>query len=416
MASIRTAAWNIFRNKDPVESISLGPSVLYNPGPTVNRYSGVGIDGDLTTAIINRMSTDASAVRLEHVKIDQNGGFIERVDDGIGECLVWEANIDQSGRDFVFDMVYSMLEDGAVAAVPIKADNWPNDYGSFDVLEIRVGKIVDGKAQHVQVDLYNERSGIKEQIWVPKRHCAILTNPFYMVMNHSNSTLRRLTDKLALLDVIDKQSGSGKLDLIIQQPYAIKSKIQREKATAEIQDLEERLANSKLGIGFVDSTQKVIQLNRSVENNLMSQVEYLTSMLYSRLGVTPEILNGTATEGTMQNYYTRTIDVLLNTICDEFERKFLTKTARTQGHAFRYYRDPFSLTPSSAMPDIVDKLSRNEVLSPNELRTSMGYPPSTDPSADELRNRNLYGPEEALPVDPAGLGGDTSLDGGLNEV
>lgn len=385
--------WNAFRNKDPS---------YYNP--TAAFYGGVvstsrpdrrrasqpyGSDRTIATAIYNRIATDCASVRIHHCRLDYTGGFLEEIDSGLNNCLTLDANIDQTGRAFIQDFVMSMLDEGVAVAVPVDTTLDLVASGSFDIETMRVAKVVNWYPRDVTLEVYNDVKGIHEQIRLPKSKVAIVENPFYAIMNEPSSTMRRLVKTLAMMDVVDEQSSSGKLDLIIQLPYSVKSETRQKHADDRRKKIEDQLEGSKYGIAYIDSTERVTQLNRPVENNFMSRVEYLTSMLYSQLGMTLEILNGTASEDTMTNYYKRTIDVILQAIVDEFERKFLTKTARTQRQAIRYYRDPFSLTPTAAIADIADKFTRNEILSPNEVRGIVGFKPAADPKADELRNRNI---------------------------
>lgn len=391
-------AWNAFRNKDPIYQdvgrASEPGSTGYYPGylsymyPDHRRLSA-STDRTLITAIYNRIATDVSMANIRHVRTDENHMFKEEISSGLNNVLTTEANIDQTGRAFVMDFVLSMLDEGVVAAVPIDTSVNPNVAGSFDILSMRVGKVVGWKPNSVSLEVYNERLGRREMIEMAKGSVALVENPFYHVMNEPSSVLKRLTRKLALLDAIDDDISNKKMDVIVQLPYVIKNQSKREQAEERRRQLEEQLENSKLGVGYIDGTERVIQLNRPLENNLMPQIEYLTSMLYSQLGLTPEIMNGTADESVMMNYYKRTIDVILQAICDEFERKFLTKTARTQRQAIQFYREPFSLTPTSTIADIADKFTRNEILSPNEVRGIVGFMPSSDEAANELRNRNI---------------------------
>ncbi len=423
LSSRMKRAWNAFRNKDPVVGALTDPRVKegfpdYSPGfmttsrPDRVRFSP-GIDKTLAAAVYSRIATDAAQATFRHVRVDPNGTFLEEMDSGLNNVLTREANIDQSGSAFTLDMILSLLDEGCIAVVPVDTSLNPEVNNSYDILSMRTGKIVGWKPDRVQTRLYNERVGRHEDIWIAKSACAIIENPFYNVMNEPNSTLRRLTRKLALLDTIDDEIASKKLDLIIQLPYVVKNKTKQEQADERRKQLEEQLEKSKLGIGYIDGTERVIQLNRSLENNLMSQVEYLTSMLYSQLGITADIMNGTASEATMINYYTRTIDVILNAIADEFERKFITKTGHTQGQAIRYFRDPFSLTPTTIIAEIADKFTRNEILSPNEVRGIVGFRPSSDEAANELRNRNISMPVgmEPVPAMASGYeeGGDDTL-------
>jgi len=388
-------AWNAFRNKDPSDPIPI-VGVDYNGGVVSltrpdrrHSFSYNGTDQTIAVAIYTRIATDAASVVVHHCRVDNMGGFEAEMDSGLNQCLTLSANRDQTGRAFIQDLVMSMLDEGCVAAVPVDTSINPNTHDGFDIQSLRVGKILQWYPDRVQVEVYNERKGIKEPVTIDKSAVAIVENPFYAIMNEPNSTLKRLMRKLAMLDAIDEQSSSGKLDLIIQLPYVTKSDTRKKQAEERRQQVEKQLAGSKYGIAYIDGTERVTQLNRSVENNLLQQIEYLTSMLYSQLGITQDILNGTAKEDTMTNYYKRTIDVILNAIVDEFTRKFLTKTARTRNQAIRYYRDPFSLTPTNAIADIADKFTRNEILTPNEVRGIVGFKPAQDPKADELRNRNI---------------------------
>ena len=392
-------AWNVFNNRDPIVGsiTNRSPSdtyVDYAPGFTSSyhpdhRKFSPGIDRTLAAAIYSRIATDAAQANFRHVRVDENGTFREELKTGLNSILTVEANKDQTARAFMLDFIISILDEGVAAAVPIDTSVNPYATNSYDILSMRTGRIMGWQPDRVQVQVYNDRTGNREQLWLDKRTVAIVENPFYNVMNEPNSTLRRLTRKLALLDSIDDSIASKKLDLIIQLPYVVKNKTKQEQADERRRQLEEQLEKSKLGVGYIDGTERVIQLNRSLENNLMSQVEYLTSMLYSQLGITAEIMNGTADESTMMNYYKRTIDVILQAIVDEYKRKFLTKTARTQGQSIQFYRDPFSLTPTTVIADIADKFTRNEILSPNELRGVVGFMPSSDEAANELRNRNI---------------------------
>jgi hypothetical protein len=340
-------------------------------------------------SVYNRIALDAAAIDIFHARLDKDGRFTEEIQSGLNECLTLNANIDQTGRAFLQDVVMSMMDEGVVAIVPVDTTIDPYMSGSFDIQSLRTGKVKVWYPNHVQVELYNDRTGRREEVVLPKKAVAIIENPLYAVMNEPNSTLQRLIRKLALLDVIDEQSGSGKLDLIIQLPYIIKTPARKEQAEARRKDIEMQLAGSKYGIAYTDGTEKITQLNRPVENNLMKQIEYLTTMLYGQLGLTPEIMNGSADEKTMLNYYNRTVEPIIAAIVDEMKRKFLTKTARTQGQDIVYFRDPFKLVPVADLAEISDKLTRNEIASSNEIRQLMGWKPSNDPEADELRNKNL---------------------------
>lgn len=382
-------AWNAFNNKDP--TINYNPNVYYN-GSYINQSRprlSIGNERSIVNAIFNRIAADVAAVDIRHVRLDSNGRYTETINDGLNLCLTLDANIDQTGRALIQDAVMSMFDEGVVALVPIDTTISPVESGGFDILSIRTGKIKEWMPKHVRVEVYNERIGRREEIIVPKKMVAIVENPFYSIMNEPNSTLQRLIRKLNLLDVIDEQSGSGKLDLIIQLPYVIKTDARRQQAENRRKDIEMQLAGSKYGIAYTDGTERITQLNRSVDNNLMKQVEYLTDTLMGQLGITNEILNGTANETTMLNYNTRIVAVICTALVEAMQRTFLTKTARTQGQSISFFQDPFKLVPISAIADIADKFTRNEILSSNEIRGIIGFKPVDDPRADELRNKNL---------------------------
>lgn len=383
-------AWNAFKGRDPTPPGFWVSSSGYRPDRM--RFSR-GNERSIITAVYNRIAIDVSAITIQHIQTDGEGRFSEVRSSGLNECLTLSANVDQTGRAFLQDLVQSMFDEGCVAAVPIDTDDSPEGEntiaGSFDVDSIRVGKIIDWMPKHVRLYVYNELTGRKEEIVMPKKAVAIIENPFYSIMNESNSTVQRLIRKLNLLDAIDEQSGSGKLDMIIQLPYVVRSDARKKDAQRRRKELEDQLANGKYGIAYIDGTEKVTQLNRSVGNNLMSQIEYLVNLMYSQLGITQSIMDGTADEATMLNYYNRTIEPIVSGIADEMKRKFLTKTARTQGQSIFFYRDPFKLVPVSQVAEIADKFTRNEVMSPNEVRQVIGLKPSKDPTSDELRNRNL---------------------------
>lgn len=381
-------AWNVFKNRDPMTDMSwrLG----YGDSQRADRVIlSSNNEKTIVNAIYNRIALDVASLKFRHVRLDENERFKEEMSTGLNEVLKTEANLDQSGRAFVHDMVLSMIDEGVVAAVPVETTDDPEVSSSYDILQMRVGPIVEWYPQHVKVRLYNSVTGQRQEFTFRKRDVAILENPFYAVMNAPNSTLQRLIRKLRLLDVIDEQAGSGKLDLIIQLPYTIRSETRQQQAEVRRKSVEDQLAGNKLGIAYIDSTEKVIQLNRSVENNLLKQVEYLTSMLYSQLGFSQSILDGTADEQTMLNYQNKTVEPLASTITDEFKRKFLTKTARTQGQSVMFFTEPFRITPVSQIAEIADKFTRNEILTSNEIRQIIGIKPSDDPKADELRNSNL---------------------------
>ncbi len=379
--------WNAFRNRDPTQDFrDSGMTYYYRPDrPRFTR----GNERSIITSVLNRIALDVSAIDIFHVKLDKNGRFLNTIESGLNNCLTLSANADQTGRAFKQDAVMSMLDEGCVAIVPVDTSIDPNKSDSYQIDTMRVGKIIQWRPQHVQVRLYNEQTGKKEELWLPKRSVAIIENPLYAVMNEPNSTMQRLIKKLALLDVTDEQTASGKLDLIIQLPYVIKTEARRQQAESRRKDIEMQLAGSKYGIAYTDGTERITQLNRSVENNLMKQVEYLTNQLYSQLGITQAILDGTADEKTMLNYYSRTIEPIISAIVDEMKRKFLTKTARTQRQSIQFFRDPFKLVPVGDIAEIADKFTRNEIMTSNEIRQIVGMRPSDDPKADELRNSNI---------------------------
>lgn len=380
-------AWDAFRNNGMVlEYADTGPGYSYRPDRP--RFSG-GNERSIVTSVYNRIAMDCAAIMIRHVRLDDNGRFTEFIEDGLDYCLYQEANLDQTGRAFLQDSVQSMLDEGCVALVPVETSVNPKVTGSYDILSMRTGKILQWYPEHVQLRVYDERTGSKRNIVVPKRVVAIVENPLYAIINEPNSTMQRLIRKLNLLDVIDEQSSSGKLDLIIQLPYVVKSKARQEQAEERRRMIEDQLRNSKYGIAYTDGTEKVTQLNRPAENNLMKQIEYLTSMLYSQLGITQSIMDGTADEKTMLNYYNRTVEPIVSALADEMRRKFLTKTARTKGQSILFFRDPFKLVPVNDVAEIADKFTRNEIMSSNEIRQIVGLKPSDDPEADELRNKNL---------------------------
>jgi hypothetical protein len=385
-------AWNAFFNKDPTDYFkNVGTGYTYRPDrPRLTR----GNERSIVTSVYNRLALDASSVSIQHVRLDENNRFLSVIDSGLNSCLTVEANLDQTGRAFIQDIVMSMLDEGSVAIVPVDTTFNPEITGSYDILSMRTGQILEWYPSHVKVRVYNEKTGRKEDIVVPKSTVGIVENPLYAVINEPNSTMQRLIRKLNLLDVVDEQSSSGKLDLIIQLPYVIKTEARRQQADKRRQDIAEQLAGSKYGIAYTDGTERITQLNRPVENNLMKQIEYLTSMLYSQLGITQSILDGTADDKTMLNYYNRTIEPILSAIVDEMKRKFLTKTARSQLQSISFFRDPFKLVPVNEISEIADKFTRNEIMTSNEIRQIVGMKPSDDPKADELRNKNLSQPKD----------------------
>ena len=381
------SGWNAFRNRDPtgVYTQNIGPSYSYRQDR--NRFSR-GNERSIIVSVYNRIAMDAAAISMKHVQLDKNGRFSSEVNSGLNNCMNLEANIDQTGRAYMQDLVQSMLDEGVVADIPVETDKDPNLTESYQIRSMRTGKILDWYPRHVKVRVYNEETGQKEDIVLPKKNIGIIENPLYAVMNEPSSTMQRLIRKLNLLDAIDEQSGSGKLDLIIQLPYSVKSELRKKQADQRREDIIEQL-KGPFGIAYTDGTEKIIQLNRPIENNLMKQIEYLTSQLYSQLGITQTIMDGTADDKTMLNYYNRTIEPIVAAIADERKRKFLSKTARTQGQSIMFFRDPFKLVPVNDLAEIADKLTRNEIATSNEMRQVIGWKPSDDPKADELRNSNI---------------------------
>jgi len=381
-------AWNAFLNRDPTAefSVDVGRGSSYRPDRA--RFSR-GNERTIVTAVYNRIALDVADVNIKHSRTDENGNFLEVVTSGLNECLSVAANIDQTGRALIQDAAMSMLDEGCVAIVPIDTTFNPNVTGGYDIQSMRVGQILEWKPSHIKVRAYNEMKGIKEDILMAKSVTAIVENPFFAVMNEPNSTMQRLIRKLSMLDSVDEQSSAGKLDLIIQLPYIIKTEARRQQAEKRRREIEEQLEGSKYGIAYTDGTERIQQLNRPVENNLMKQIEYLTEMLYSQLGINAAVLDGTADEKTMLNYYNRTVKPILSAIVDEMTRKFLTKTARTQKQAILFFMDPFKMVPVSEIANIADRFTRNEILTSNEVRQIVGMRPSGDPKADELRNKNI---------------------------
>ena len=390
------SAWNAFRNQNPYPNYgdngSYGGS-YYRPDRV--RFTR-GNERSIVTSVYNRIALDVSSISIKHCKLDENGRYMSDINSGLNECLNLQANIDQTGRAFIQDVVMSMLDEGCVALVPVDTTFDPELTGSYDIQSMRTGKIIEWYPEHVKVQVYNEKTGKKEDVTVPKSIVAIIENPLYAVINEPNSTMQRLVRKLSLMDVTDEQTASGKLDLIIQLPYVIKTEARRQQADQRRKDIEMQLAGSKYGIAYTDGTERITQLNRSVENNLMKQVEYLTNMLYSQLGITQTILDGTADEQTMLNYYSRTIEPIISAITDEMKRKFLTKTARTQMQSITFFRDPFKLVPVNNIAEIADKFTRNEIMTSNEIRQIVGLKPSNDPKADKLINSNISQPNEKV--------------------
>lgn len=392
-------AWNAFFSRDPTPIFdNSGNSSSYRP----DRYRPTrGNERSIITAINNRIAIDVASIPIRHVRLDEDGGYLNTIDSGLNNCLNLEANLDQTGRAFIQDAVLSMLDEGCVALVPTVTDVNPDYTDSYDIYEIRTGKITEWYPKKVKVEVYNDNTGRKQQILRPKRKVAIIENPMYSVMNEPNSTMQRLIRKLKLLDAVDEQSSSGKLDLIIQLPYVVKTETRREQAEKRRKEIEEQLTGSKYGIAYTDGTERITQLNRAVENNLLKQVEYLTSMLFSQLGITQTILDGTADEKTILNYRNRIIEPILSAIVDAMKVRFITKTARTQGQSISFFMEPFKLVPVSEIAEIADKFTRNEIMTSNEIRQIVGMKPSRAPQADELRNKNLNrSNEEASKVKP----------------
>jgi len=401
-------AWNAFMNKDPTYGYrDIGMGYSYRPDRV--RLTR-GNERSIITAIYNRIAIDASSVNMNHTRLDENERYVSDMDSGLNSCLSLSANIDQTGRAFIQDVVMSMLDEGCVAIVPVDTTFNPEISGAYDISTMRTGKILDWYPAHVKVKVYNEKTGKKEDLLLQKSTVAIIENPFYSVMNEPNSTMQRLIRKLNMLDAIDEQSSSGKLDLIIQLPYVIKTEARRRQAEERRKDIEMQLAGSKYGIAYADGTERITQLNRPVDNNLMSQIEYLTSMLYSQLGITQSILDGTADDKTMLNYYNRTIEPILSAIADEMKRKFLTKTARSQMQSISFFRDPFKLVPVNEISEIADKFTRNEIMTSNEIRQVVGMKPSDDPKADELRNKNLSQSKAEISQLPDGFSKENGSD------
>lgn len=391
-------AWNAFTNKDPtIEYQSSGGNVSYYR-PDRPRFTR-GNERSIVTSVYNRIAMDVAAISVNHVRLDENDRFASVINSSLNDCLTLSANLDQTGRAFIQDVVMSMLDEGCVAIVPVDTSIDPKRSGSYEIESMRTGKVIEWRPNHVKVRVYNDKTGFKEDILLPKSSVAIIENPLFAVMNEPNSTMQRLIRKLNLLDVVDEQTSSGKLDLIIQLPYVIKTEARRQQAEDRRKMIENQLSGSKYGVAYTDGTERITQLNRSVENNLLKQVEYLTNMLYSQLGISQEVMDGTADEKTMLNYNNRTVEPIISAIIDEMKRKFLTKTARSQKQSIMFFRDPFKLVPVENVAEIADKFTRNEIMTSNEFRQVIGMKPSDDPKADELRNANISAPnEEPIPI------------------
>ena len=392
--SVIKHAWGLFTNTNNKNPTVKPEGSSYTISPTRPRFTR-GNERTIVTSVYNRIAIDASTIDIMHVRLDDEGRFKEPIKSNLNNCLTVEANIDQTSRSFMLDIVISLLDEGCVAVVPVKTTLNPNNTESYDIEELRTGRIMEWFPKHVLVRLYNDETGMYQDVTLPKSQVAIIENPLYTIMNEPNSTMQRLIHKLSLLDIIDEESSSGKMDLIIQLPYIIKNDTKRSQAEERRKQIEDQLRGSRYGVAYIDGTEKVTQLNRSVENNILKQVEYLTNLLYSQLGLTQTIMDGTADENAMNNYYNRTVEPVVSAIIDEFHRKFLTKTARTQGQAIMFFRDPFKLMSVTNIADTADKFTRNELLSSNEFRQIIGRKPSTDPKADMLLNKNIsHAPEE----------------------
>lgn len=392
--SVIKHAWGLFTNTNNKNPTVKPEGSSYTISPTRPRFTR-GNERTIVTSVYNRIAIDASNIDIMHVRLDDEGRFKEPIKSNLNNCLTVEANIDQSSRAFMLDVVISLLDEGCIAVVPVKTTLNPNNTDSYDIEELRTGRIVEWFPKHVMIRLYNDETGMYQDVTLPKSQVAIIENPLYTIMNEPNSTMQRLIHKLSLLDIIDEESSSGKMDLIIQLPYIIKNDTKRSQAEERRKQIEDQLRGSRYGVAYIDGTEKVTQLNRSVENNILKQVEYLTNLLYSQLGLTQTIMDGTADENAMNNYYNRTVEPVVSAIIDEFHRKFLTKTARTQGQAIMFFRDPFKLMSVTSIADTADKFTRNELLSSNEFRQIIGRKPSTDPKADMLLNKNIsHAPEE----------------------
>lgn len=392
-------AWNAFFSRDPTGDYqSLGVGYSYRPDrPRFTR----GSERTIVNAVFNRIALDVAAVKIQHVRLDKNDRFLSVIDSGLNRCFNLEANIDQTGRAFIQDVVMSMLDEGCVAIIPVDTTTDPEQTGSYDIETMRTGKIIEWYPRHVKVRVYNDRTGQKEEIVLPKETVAIIENPLFAVVNEPNSTGQRLIRKLALLDAVDEQSSSGKLDMIIQLPYTIKTETRRRQAEQRRKDIEDQLTGSRYGIAYIDGTEHITQLNRSLENNLLKQIEYLTEMLYSQIGMTKEVMNGTADEKVMLNYNNRTVEPFVSAIVDGIKRTFLTKTARSQKQSIMYFSDPFKLVPIADLAETADKFTRNEIMTSNEFRQVVGLKPADDPKADQLRNSNLKESSENIqPMEP----------------
>ena len=382
-------AWNAFMNKDPTEKMvseEIGYSYYYKPD--IVRIALGSSEGNILTTIINKIAVDCASIDIRHVRLDENDRFLEFIKSTLDNCFTLEANIDQTGRNLIEDIVLTLLDEGTTAIIPIDTDEDPIA-GTFEIYTLRVGKIVEWKPSFVKVRCYNDRNGQKQEVWVAKTNAAIIENPFYSIMNDTNSTAKRLSRKLSLLDSIDEKFGSNRMNMIIQVPYSTRNEMRKNMAEDRVKNLEDQLQNSPHGIAYSDQTEKIIQLNRPLDNNIIDEVKYLTEQLYQQLAMSPSVVDGTADEKTMNNYYSRTIEPIMNCIVEEMRRKFITKTARTQGQSIMYFRDPFKLAPIGEVAELSDKMTRNEIMTANEIRQAIGMKPSQDPRADELKNANI---------------------------
>lgn len=385
-------SWNAFTGASTEKYLNQNLGVSYSSRPDVRRFTR-GNKQSIVSSVYNQIAVDCAAIPIYHCRVDEDDKFLEVIKSGLTEVMTVEANLDQTGRSFIQDVVTSMIDEGVVAVLPTETNISPLNNGSYDIMQMRTAKIIQWYPKHVKLDYYDENTGRHQRVIMPKNRVAIIENPLYSIMNEPNSILQRLIRKMNLLDAIDEQSGSGKLDLIIQLPYSVKSEARKKEAEERRKSIEQQLANNKFGVAYADATEHIIQLNRSVENNLSKQVEYLTDMLYSQLGLTKNVFNGTANEQEMLNYYSRTVEPIMSSIADEFKRKFLTKTARTQGQSIKFFRNPFRIVPVEKIADIADKLTRNAIMTSNEFRGIIGYKPSEQPIADELSNKNMPGTE-----------------------
>ena len=387
------SGWSAFNNREKQMEVARQVSQEYGVMSTGSRPDRVRLSTmsykTVVAPIYTRLSIDLASIPMKHVRLDQNGRFLNQITSGLNDCLTLEANLDQTARSFMQDVTLNLFLHGTVAIAPVNTTQDPTTNGAYEIHDLRAGRVTEWQPQHVRVELYDELRGVREEIWLPKRSVAIIENPLYNVMNEPNSTLQRLIRKLSILDAVDEQSSSGKLDIIIQLPYVIKSESKRDQAEKRRKDLEFQMKESKYGVGYVDATEKITQLNRPAENNMLAQVEYLTNMLYGELGLTADVFTGAADERTMLNYHNRTLEPILSAVTMEMKRKFLTKTARTQGQSIEFYRDPFKLVAVGDIAEIADKFTRNEVMTSNEIRGVIGLMPSSDAKADELRNSNM---------------------------